>query len=921
MKLLPLILLVLTCFFALPAIHAQENSAEEHMVVKGTVYDTSGVRPVQSAVVMAIRLRDSLLLSFQRTDAQGKFDLKGVPLDTFSLVIAHPDFDDKSYFIIGSPENREIVIPVVRMLDKAQEEEEVVIYAHREPIYYKGDTLVYVADSFQVGQNAVVEDLLKKLPGIEIDKDGKIRSQGKEVSQVLVDGDEFFGSDPSIATKNLGANGVQSVQVYEKKNENAAEGEDETIQVLDLKLKEDAKKGYFGRASMASDFNRFYEGELLANKFNKRQKISVFALGSNTPRSSFGYGDLNKFGLDNERSGGFDDGFGNTYYGGNNTSGIPRTFKAGVYYSEKFGKSTSVNFNYSYYNVQNDAYSASRSQYFLNDTTYYTNDSTRNQTFNEQHSFNLTIETNLDSLTKLTIRPRLNLLGAQLDNADLSDFLNQDNELTRNTSIYNTNESNGFNSQNDLRLNRKFKKPKREFDLFYQFNIQRNASDGFLHSYNTYYDTLIPSDTLDQSKINEYNSQVHRVSLQYYEPLGKLFKLSPQYIYEYGNDVQDKETYNRNGTEYTDFVPLLSNNFENTRQKHYAGMELIYDSRKFYISAGAFARNIDIDNHNLLSDTTIHQNVTNFLPEAKFIFKPTQATRFQIRYSTNSQQPSINDLQPVPDNTNPNRVRVGNPNLLPNYSHTINGNFNTWQALSGKYLWSGFWLNVTNRAFSSSVDYDQFGRQVSQTVNVDGNYNASVWFGGGLPFYKKLFTFRPQFNGNTFRNLNYINGQENITINTSLSPTLALDFDADSVSFMISGDLTYNIPKSSVSSVSNQPYYSSLLYAGFSWTLPFKMKIESEVTYNINSRRSAGYNINYLIWNAAIRKYFLKTENLELSLLLNDILNQNINNQRQISQNIITDNRTKIISRYFLLKLTLRFNNNKTKEEDANGWH
>src|SRR5690606_27340206 len=209
-------------------------SYAQEMKISGTVQDTSGTKPLPGALAMAVRVKDSLLLGFTRTDKNGYFELKGIQMDTFSLVIAHPQFDDKTYFIFGNPENLEINIPSIRMPDKSQKIDEVIIYAYKDPIYYKGDTLVYVADSFKVGENAVVEDLLKKLPGIEVDKDGKIKSQGQEISKVLVDGDEFFGSDPTIATKNLGAKGVESVQIYEKENDDGTFGSDEKIQVLDL---------------------------------------------------------------------------------------------------------------------------------------------------------------------------------------------------------------------------------------------------------------------------------------------------------------------------------------------------------------------------------------------------------------------------------------------------------------------------------------------------------------------------------------------------------------------------------------------------------------------------------------------------------------------------------------------------------------
>jgi hypothetical protein len=357
------------------------------MKISGTVYDSSGVKPLKDAVIMAVRVKDSLLLNFTRSKENGSFNLTGFEPDTLSLIISHPNFDDRIFYIFGNKSNYEIEIATARLNIKSKELAAITIYANKNPIYYKGDTLVYVADSFKVAENAVVEDLLKKLPGLKVDKNGKITSQGKEISKVLVDGDEFFGTDPTMATKNLAANGVESVQVYEKKNDNAKEGEDETIKVLDLKLKEEAKKGYFGKVSGASDMGLFedkpfYEGELLLNKFNKTQKISVFALGSNTPKSTLGFGDMAKFGLNEEM-----ENSGMTMWDQNsrNSAGIPQTFKAGVYFNDKIGKRGEINVNYTYYNQQLTAKSNSKTQFFLTDSTYSSLDSIQNTSRSEAH--------------------------------------------------------------------------------------------------------------------------------------------------------------------------------------------------------------------------------------------------------------------------------------------------------------------------------------------------------------------------------------------------------------------------------------------------------------------------------------------------------------------------------------------------------
>jgi len=906
------ILFFLFSLFALPSIHAQ------NMKVTGHVVDTTGKRSLENVSVLAVRIKDSLLLKFTRTNANGDFELTNFKVDTFTLIIDHPELEPKSYFIFGNEGNNEINIPSVRMSMKTKELDEVVIFANKNPIFYRGDTLVYVADSFKVGQNAVVEDLLKKLPGLKIDETGKITSQGKEISQVLVDGDEFFGTDPTIATKNLAAKGVESVQVYEKKNENAKAGEDENIQVLDLKLKEDAKKGYFGKISGASDFGLnqntpFYEGEILVNKFNKKQKISIFMLTSNTPRSNFGWGDMNKFGLDNEGGGNFWDRGANS-----NTSGIPQTLKAGIYYSDKIGKTGKIGFNYSYYNNRLDAYSSSQSQYFLADSSYYTKDSTRNSSKNESHNVNFSYKTNLDSLTYLEIKPNLKFDAANTDNLNISSFRDEMFSEYAATSIQNINDSKGISSNSEALIRRKFKKPKRELELKYILDFSNNKTNGNLLSYSNFSSF---ADTIDQKKGNDNVNLTNFGIVTYTEPLHKLLKLQVEYLFESGKSNQDKKTFNRGDGSYNETVSFLTNNFDNTRFQNRGTASLIFEKGKHTVTGGLGYRNITIANKNLETGITIDQNINNFLPKFSYIYKPSMSKRMNVNYSTSSSPPSVNDLQPIPDNSNPNRIQEGNPDLKPNYVHSLFANFNSWQALSGRYIWSGINATLTNNDFANRTNYDPFGRTTSKTVNVNGNFNSSLWIGGGIPILNRKIEISPKANGSYFRYQNYINNQLNITQNTSVSSGVELKFNLDSLEISIENDFTYTNPVSSLSSVSNQPFTSQNYNLRIDYQLPLHFKIKIKGDYTINSRRAIGFNRNIFVLNAELSKAFFPTENLIVSLNGNDLFNQNLNVQRQVNGNIITDNYTRIISRYFLLKVTFKFNNNKTKEDDFNGWH
>ncbi len=895
------------------------SAYSQTMKVTGTVYDTTGVQKLENVPVMAVRLKDSLLLGFTRTNSEGEFVLTNFKPDTFNLIIEHPGLDPKSYYIFGNTENSDVDIPLIQMNPISQQLEEVLIIANKHAIYFVGDTLRYVADSFNVADNAVVEDLLKKLPGIKVEEDGSITSQGQDIDQVLVDGDEFFGSDPTIATRNLGAKGIETVDIYEKDREGSSIGDDDKIQVLDLKLKDDAKKGYFGKISGASDFglfeeNAFYEGEFLYNNFNKKRKVSVFALTSNTPKSNFGFGDAMKFGLDNERSGNW---WNQTSQ--SNTSGIPRTLKAGVYYSDKIGKTGKINVNYSYYESQLNAVSRSQSSYFLQDTSYTTKDSVDLTERSQSHRINLAYKTKLDSLTSIEIKPTLRFDMASDSSSTRNNFFGQNDDQSLRTAISNTNDSKGITSNSEFRVIRKFKKPKRELKAEYYLATSDNETDSELQNNSEYY-LPTPSDSLiDQDKTNTNSAVNQSAMLTYTEPLSKYIKLQLEYLYQ--NNRSKQEIFARDRLNNNIPIDDLSNNFDNLRIQNRGTAVLSYKNFKHTIQGGIGFRNIKIDNRNLINDSTIFQDINNFLPQFRYQYKPSQGTRLNIRYNTRSDQPSINSLQPVQDNSNPNAIQIGNPDLQPNYVHTLNINFNTWKALTGRYVWSGMTASYTDDAFANSTSYDDYGRTVSQTRNVDGNIFSTLYAGAGFPILNRKMEFEPNVNASYSKYTNFIDDQENITKNASISGGLNIQFNFDSLEFNLENNYSYVNPESSLSEFSNQPYSTQRYTAGLDWRIRGGFQIKASLNYTINQGRSQGFDQNIFVINAELNKSFLKTQNLILSLNANDILNQNINLIREVNGNVITDNFTRIISRYFLMRLTYKFNTTKTKEDDFKGWH
>lgn len=895
------------------------NAFSQKMSIGGNVQDTISKNPLSFAVVMAIRIKDSVLLAHTRTDVTGFFALKNVPIDTIQIIISHPKFGDQSFYVFGSSTNYAFDFGKIILPSKSHTLNEIVIYAYKDPVYYKGDTLIYAADSFKVKPNATVEDLLKKLPGIKVDGQGKITSQGKKVDQVLVDGDEFFGSDPTMATQNLNAKAVESVQVYEKKNENVTDDGSETLQIMNLKLKEDAKKGFFGKVSGASDFQKFYEGELLANKFNNKQKISVFTLGSNTPRSSLGWDDMYKYGLNNESNMQMDEEGDYRWWGGggNENLGIPRTLKSGIYYTDKISPKTKLTFNYTYNNNQLKAKAETASQYFLADTTYTTKNRSISNQLNESHSINFGIVQTLDSLTELIITPKLKFNTSTTNRNEITDFIGGAGILARRTDITNNNNATGFDLNTTANLTRKFKKRDRLLVTTYNYVLNNNTSEGTLISDNVYFNnSIIANDSINQKKVNSAKSESHNASVTYTEPITKKIKLEFAYDFNYNTGLQDKKALNYANGEYTLQDSLFTNNFENKRMTNRFGAKFIYEVKKQRFILGSRLRQVSIVNNNLIAQQTIKQSVTNVLPFLKYLYKFSDNTRMNFNYSTSSNQPSIDQLQPIQDNTNPNQIKKGNPNLLPTFKQNFEMFYSTYRVITGKYYGARLTYSTTNNAFTNAIEYDNIGRTIAEPINTNGNYNSNGGIWGGFPLFSKKLELDPSLNYSYNSYTSFINKQKNITKTASTSSGLDVMIQLDTLDFKIGYNFDYNSPTSTINVANNKPYTSQKITASLNLKLPLKFALETDAEYNINSQRTAGYNINYFLWNASLSKIFLKNENLIVSVQATDILNQNINTSRTIQDNVITDNKTNIISRYILLKAVFKFNSNKTKEDE-----
>lgn len=906
----------------------------QNMTIFGNVNDTLNNAPKENAVVMMIRLSDSVMLDFKRTDESGRFFFD-LPMDTVEIIISHHKNDDKIIFFFPSKNRLSLDLTNTILPEKSELMNEVTIYAYKDPVFFRGDTLVFLADSFQTKKNAVVEDLLKKLPGIEVDKSGNITSQGREVNKVLVDGDEFFGSDPTIATKNLGAKSIESVEIYEEENTDSDETAEETIQVMDLKLKEDAKKGYFGRVSFATDFgttpnvdylDNFFESEILFNRFNKDFKLSVFNLASNTPRANFGYGDIRKFGLSTSNGDFFNDNERGWWGGSNqfNNNGIPRTVKSGIFYSDKLNKKVKVGLNYTRNQTDLNARSSRNTNYTLIDTNYTIKEENESVQQNQDHLVNGRIEIKIDSLTEIEILPNYSLSIDSNMNDIENNFITSNGETNSISNVSQEYKTTASTLSTELRIKRDFKKKDRMLKYAFQYRQTNNEQDQFNNTSNEYINTPYQNDTLNQYQDFYSNSNRHRSQFLFREPITKRWGIDIEHLFISNKANQQLETFDFNqfDQEYNNLDATYSNKFKNTKQTNRAGAFYRYRYKKDFLKIGVYARDVKIINEDIQGNPLNDTNFIDFLPQVSFRHKFNNSQRLRLNYKTNSRQPSLNQLQPVQNNANPNKISLGNPELVPDYTHQLSASYNHWKGLTGSYVWSNLTHRTVQNAFSTNVSYEYdslgaiTGRTISKSINVDKQQFNSLNLGGKIPIGNSPLGLRGGVFSSYNITKNIINELENTTKTFSNMAELSLEYETDSIFIEFGAEYSFSKPNNSIPSFSNIPFTTQNYYGEINMELPWNMEFEITGEYTINNQWAEGYNISFFLVDCYIGKRFLKNENFILAIEGNDILNQNTLVQRSIQNNMIIDDRTTIISRYFLLKLTYKFNNNRIKVHD-----
>jgi len=915
-------LIVLSGFIWLTA------AAQKNGDIKGVVFDTIAKQPVAAATITVLHSKDSSLVTFTMTNSRGEFSLTNVPYGDYRLLVTHVNYHNVNKYFTVNDANKNINLANIEVSDKNKVLEEVVVMAEAPPVTLIGDTVQYNAGSFKTKPNAVVEDLLKRMPGIQVEKDGTVKAQGQEVKRVLVDGKEFFGTDPKIATKNLPADAVDKVQVYDKQSDMAQltgfdDGNSE--KTINLKLKKDKKKGVFGKVNAGGGTEGRYQGRFNVNSFKGARQMSVIGMGNNTNAEGFSFMDILSFSggmsqLGGSGGGGMinissNDALAGAMGGGNNNA-INTSWAGGANYNNIIGTKMEVQSNY-FYNRYNPVTDQRLSrQYILPDSTYYYNQNSRTNNLSNSHRFNLTYDYLIDSMNSLRFTPTLSLQNSK--NGSLNDYETLSEQLIRSNKGFSNNfsASDGYNFNGTLLYRKKFRRKGRTFSLSVGSTLNNSDGNGELESVNQFYNklgNLVKTDSINQRSVSESEVRGYNTRAVYTEPVFKRSLLEFSVSKNESRSVSDKITYdyNRNSGKHDIVNPLLTNNYKNVYGTTTAGIRFRTQKKKYNYSFGVTWQNADLKGtiKSGIKDSVITKSFYNLLPNARFQYNFTRFKNLQLDYRAYTNQPSVSQLQPVPDISNPLNIKLGNPTLKQEFTHRINANYTGMNPFRNK---SFFWFSSYSFTNNKIVNYDvidSFGRKATTPVNVDGVYNLNndVSLGWPLRFMKATLNLNTGFGYS--KTIQFINTVRNNIYNISFDPSVEISKSfKEKFDLTVRGGVTYNKAKYSLQSSLNNNYLTQDYSIDAGWQLPKNFYLATDFTYTISSQRSEGFNAKVPLWNAAFSKLFLKYNRGEMKISVHDLLNENEAIVRTTNSNYIEDQSNRVLKRFFLLSFTYSLN-------------
>ena len=950
--------LLLTCFSAY---------AQNSFTVKLKLVDDKTSEPVSFATASLTVKGQTAAEKYVLTDAEGNASLAKVKKGTYVFKAELMGYKSHEQEVTV---DKNVDLGVIKMSEDVKVLDAASVSAVGNPIVVKKDTIEYSASSFKTSDNDMLEELLKKLPGVEVEADGSITANGETITKIMIDGKSFFLDDPQLASKNIPAKLIEKVKVVEKKSDQALftgidDGDEETV--IDLSLKPGMMEGWFGNImgggghdvpGAGSDMNDTrYQGAAMIGRFTDKSQISVILNGNNT--NNRGFNDMSGSMMQGMRGGG--GGMGRGMGGWGRGNGIATSWMGGLNGTfDLFDGDMELAGNYMHSgNIRNVIEESSRITY-LDDGSRLLNDQNgTNQTHSQGHRLGMRLEHKFSENTSILFEPRVNFgKGSFTEFSDFQTYTERDGvkHLTNDGYTSNTGDNDNWQASGFLLLRQRLGKPGRTLSANIRFSFSNNELNGFNQSLTRV--TEVGSDTPKDEIVNQLFDQNSRSSslsgrVVYTEPITQYFFFEANYQYSWSRNTSDKDTYNSGSDRMDDNGMLIynhqgqtiddrySNNILNRSITQRAGINFSYQKEKFRAQLGVAANPTDTYNETTGHDA-YHNKVVNWSPQAMLNYEFSDNAHVRFFYFGRSAQPSTSQLLPVPDNSNPLNISLGNPNLDPYFNHSIRGMYGYTNKETFTSVHTRFGATLVDNAITNAQWYDPAGVQYSIPVNGPGTGSAdlrvmvnsplgtdcgfsifSMTFGrynqstsyigkGSLESDKYYDAANASFDYAKF-NADFPDlGASDLFVNNkiqtmSFTQRLRLTYRNDFVELTLGGRTRMSKSWYTMENSNLQATWNNQVDGSMNWTIPGGINLIADVDYNWYN----GYTTpqeDEIILNAEITKLLFK-DKFTLALKAYDILGQSKNLSVTDASNYHQETRNNTLGRYIILSLTYRFGN------------
>lgn len=932
--------LVFCCtFFATTVLLAQQPNKTD---IKGLVADTSGA-PLPFATVMLLDARDSTLVNFSRTGDNGTFTFHNVKNAAYIFKVSYIGSIPHTQAIAASPgEVSDLGTIVLKPISK--ELMEVVVKTAKAPLWIRGDTIEYDATTFKVPPGSTVEDLLRRLPGITVDAQGAIKAQGMDVRRVYVDGKTFFGDDPTIATKNLDAEVISRVQVYNDKSEQAKlTGIDDgkVEKAMNLALKDEFKKGAFGKITGAIGTEERWASKGNYNRFDAKRQFSAIGYGNNINQTGVNWEDYSEFRgsspyVRSETEFGFN-------RNGREFSYEPSDFSSPVSYFDGRGltKNAGGGLNYNY----NTDKTTFNSNYFYNQTalrftqntyretytddgSFYNTDTTENSTFRRNHTLNIRLDQMLDSANQITANSNIRFSPTHNQTDQQQSFFSEPSVLTNNLNLMNESNQNLWAVNVSALYRHKFKKKGHSLAANTVYTNNINSGDDHLNSENRAFETATFTEQV--RRLNDNKSTVPQVkaNLLFTMPFTK--KLFWENFY---NFTRTENKLSRQATDpEQNFARIDSLSIYNRSVVAYnrLGTTVRYAYNGLNLAFGNAVQQLTVDTRNAVDRTApllappVHNSYINWVPNVSASLQLPNNARISANYGYSIQEPRINDLLPVPNVSNPAFRSEGNPNLTPERYHTVSFSAAYWNSAA----FSNIYFNSSFTKFDNQIVYfqtteriDSLGlRTTSRPENVAGGNRENASLGYEFPLIKTKLTGNINASANASSSISAVNAVQNITKNNGVR--FSISFNATPSPKLVlglGGGVGFSQIKYSILVQQNQKIQNHSADASVKWQFAPRLFLESNYNFAYYHNDRFGSSDNIPTLNASLRQVLGKKNRVELRLAAFDMLNRQSKISQFGSQNYFTRTVTNTLTRYYMLSLSYNIRGYQTKIQTKPG--